>query len=268
MGLQILLTKINCKWKSAAFNTIQDILPFCFKKIKQKNNFKKSQWNGKESSSFPSIPSQQQWIEQLRTALAVCLCLVSHSRTNWDTQAASSTSPNCSPRLQPPRDALPSPVCPPALPASSCQPGFATFTLQTEQALFSVSTTNRCIEMEMHESHQAGSRRSVPSNLGQPGRIGGVRKDQRWAAADAGTPSQPLPRDTGFISDLALVVLQQICPLNTQLETSLREQKPRSKRNTNYCFDLDSYLGLSLLVWKWKSQGLRFKQIKYKLLLP
>lgn len=92
-----------------------------------------------------------------------------------------------------------------------------------------------------------------------------VRKDQRWQDDSFHSPF----RETlGLFLIQPWWFLQQISPLNTQLETSLREQKPRSKRNTNYCSDLDLYLGLSLLVWKWKSKGLRFKQIKYNLLLP
>lgn len=77
-----------------------------------------------------------------------------------------------------------------------------------------------------------------------------VRKHQECAAA--GTPH---PAGSGGNLGLFLLqpclVQQHIPPLKTQLETSLSEQKPRkSKRNTNYYFDLDSYLGLSLLLQK------------------
>lgn len=74
------------------------------------------------------------------------------------------------------------------------------------------------------------------------------RISQGGSKVTLGLLPQPPPRGTEIISDTALVVLQYISPLNTQLEISLRQQKPRSKRNTNYCFDLDSNLGLSLLV--------------------
>lgn len=146
-------------------------------------------------------------------------------------QPETATSPGC-----------PSLPCHAAPPAPFCQLGFETFTQQTKHALFSVNTINRCKEVEIHESHlcHAGTGRSLP----QQSRAG--RED--WRCAALGLLPQPFPRGTDFISDSVLVVLQHISPLNTQLETSLKEQKPRSKRNTNYCFDLDSYLGLSLLV--------------------
>lgn len=77
-------------------------------------------------------------------------------------------------------------------------------------------------------------------------------KDQGCAAAAAGTPCTASFRGAqGLFLIQPCVVQQHITPLNTQLETSLSEQKPRkSKRNTNYYFDLDSYLGLSLLLQK------------------
>lgn len=104
----------------------------------------------------------------------------------------------------------------------------------------------------------------------EQGRVCPSSQDHQCAAAAAETPYTASFRGAqGLFLIQPCVVQQHSCPLNTQLETSLSEQKPRkSKRKTNYCSDLDSYLGLSLWLWKWKSQGLRSKQIKYKLLLP
>lgn len=133
-------------------------------------------WKGR--LKFPAIPSQQQWIEQIRTPLAVSLSLPGQSApTQQDKLGHTSCVLHIS-KFQPETAAspgCPSLPCPPALPASFCQPGFATFTLQTQHALFSVNTTNRWIELEIHESHlcHAGTRRSLLQ------RSRAVRKDQR-----------------------------------------------------------------------------------------
>lgn len=129
----------------------------------QKEENPTATWKGR--LQFPSIPpwrchSEQHFAVLCKTEQNIACLFVSQwpgksvplSRTHWDMQAVCSTSPNHNPRLQPPRDALHSPVLEPLV-AFFCQPGFATSTLQTEHALFSVNTTNRRLQPKIHESY-------------------------------------------------------------------------------------------------------------------
>lgn len=150
-------------------------------------------------------------------------------------------------------EAAASPGCPSLLPALSCPVSRdLQLSLQPEDALFAVNTTSRWISMS--PMCVTGSRQSLPQ---QPR---AARREQGCQEGSLGLLPQPLPRAQRLFLTQPWLLLQHNSPLNTQLDTSLRELKPRSKRNTNCCSDLDSSLGLSLLVWKWKSQGLRFKQ--------
>lgn len=166
------------------------ILLFCFKKIKIKIFFlNPSEMERRAQISINPITAAVDRADQITTCCLISLA--SHSRTNWDTRAVSSTSPNSNPRLQPPRDALP---------ASFCQLGFATFH-SADRTCFVFSKYNK----QMHRNRnpwvtsgwkQVESASAISGSQGGSEVSGGIRGVQQLTL---GLLPQPLPRGTGLV---------------------------------------------------------------------